>query len=148
MENKQPVMLLTPEFGGLKVLNFNSSSPWFYPVSGFDAVLGQDENGRPMLVKNRGNHYFSTLLNLPLTLWAELMTRSGVFRYTDSFEDPLWVGNDVVFLHARTGGQKQIRLPKGTRMRAIIGPLQGTLESLQAWEAVSSQTYGFIIEKS
>jgi hypothetical protein len=59
----------------------------------------------------------------------------------------LWIGNDLVFLYAATGGAKKIRLPDGLRMRAIIGPLSGVFESGRVWQAVPGMTYGFLLEK-
>lgn len=59
--------------------------------------------------------------------------------------DPLWIGNDVVFLHAKTGGMKSIQLPPGMKMRAISGPFQGEFRSGEFWNAEAGQTYGFLV---
>jgi hypothetical protein len=130
--------------------NFNGA-PHFYAESGYDEVLGRNEAGRPVVVKKNSpggaTHIFSTLPDLPKEFLSNLVSKAGVFRYTDSQSDPLWIGNDLVFLYAVTGGAKQIRLPDGLRMRAIIGPLSGVFESGQSWQAVPGMTYGFLVEK-
>lgn len=147
--SQQPEMTTTAEFGNLRCVNYNTSAPWFYPVSGFQAVLGSDAAGKPMLVKTAidgATHYFSTLMNLPMPLYAGLMERAGVRCYADTFDDPLWIGNDVLFLHAKTGGVKHFRLPPGTRLRAIVGPFEGVLEAGKGFTAVAGQTYGFLVE--
>ena len=70
-----------------------------------------------------------------------------VFCFTDFLSDPLWIGNDLIFLHAATGGEKQIHLPEGLRMQAVIGPLKGDFRSGQKWNAVAGLTYGFLVFK-
>lgn len=147
--SRQPEMTTAKEFGSLRCVNYNSSAPWFYPVSGFETVLGSDATGNPMLVKTTvdgATHYFSTLMNLPLPVYAGLMARANVHRYAERFDDPMWIGNDVLFLHAKTGGVKRFRLPAGTRLRAIVGPFEGVLEAGASFSAVAGQTYGFVVE--
>ena len=145
-----PEMFLEDGWGVKQCAAFNSLSPWFYAKSGFDSVIGKDQSGRPMLVSfKRGNsiHYFSTLLNLPMPLYRAIGERAGVHIYNQTSSDPMWIGNDVVFLHAKSSGEKSIILSPGTRMRAIIGPVEGSFESAHTWKAVAGQTYGFLIEK-
>jgi hypothetical protein len=97
------------------------------------------------VIKEAGGakHIFSTLPDLPREVLGDLISEAGVFRYTDSLADPLWIGNDLIFLHAATAGEKQIRLPQNLRLRAIIGPLEGEYFSDQAWNAKAGLTYGF-----
>ena len=126
-------------------------SPWFYPESGFGAVLGRDSSGRPMLVeveKAGATHLFSTLPALPAEVLRHLAGRSGAHLYTPDAGDPVWVGNDVLFLHAATGGKKSVVLPPGTRMRGLIGPHKDEVfESGEKWDAEAGSTHGFLIEK-
>ena len=127
-----------------------NGAPHFYPESGYNKVLGRNESERPVLVMKNSSgakHIFSALPDLPKELMGELMTQAGVFLYTDSTSDPLWVGNDLVFLHAATGGPKKIRIPQNLRMRAIIGSLEGEYSSGQTWNAEAGLTYGFLIFK-
>ncbi len=126
-------------------------APHFYVESGYDEVLGRNEAGKPVVVMKKSpggaTHIFSTLPDLPKEFLAGLVARAGVFRYTESVADPLWIGNDLVFLHAATGGEKRIRLPEGLKMRAIIGPLSGEFASDQPWHAEAGLTYGFQVFK-
>lgn len=124
------------------------SAPHFYPESGYDEVLGSNVDGRPVLVRknlNGANHIFSTLPDLPKEILAKLINSAGVFRFTENQNDPLWIGNDLVFVYAAIGGSKQINLPQGLRMRAIIGPLQGEFRSGQNWQAIAGLVYGFLV---
>lgn len=142
-------MVICPEIGGGMCSSWNSSAPWFYVESGYDKVLGRDAAGQAMLVEKKINgvtHYFSTLPNLPDTLMQNLAEKSGVHVYGNS-GDPLWIGNDVIFLHAKSGGEKAIILRPGTRMKAIVGPFSGELESEEKFNAIAGQTYGFLITK-
>ena len=60
----------------------------------------------------------------------------------------MWVGNDVVFLHAVKGGKKRIVLPDGTRMRGIVGPYKDhVFASGEAWHAEAGRTCGFLVER-
>lgn len=147
---QQPKLRLAPGWGVTECVNANTASPWFYPVGGFEDVVGRDEQNRPALVKfqrNGATHYFSTLLNLPVPVLRTMAEKAGVRFYSPGMTDSMWIGNDVVFLHARSGGEKRIDLPPGTRLRGIIGPLQGKLlKSGQPWQAEAAQTYGFLVE--
>ena len=126
-------------------------SPWFYPESGFDEVLGRDEAGRPLLVACRrdgATHIFSTLPALPPEVLRNLAKRAGARCYTPDAGDPVWVGNDVVFLHAAAGGMKSILLEPGTRMRGLIGPHRGKVfRSGEKWYAEAGSTHGFLVYK-
>ncbi len=125
-----------------------SGAPHFYPESGYDSVLGRNAAGKPVLVMKKiggAVHLFSTLSDLPKEVVSGLVSRAGVFRYTESLEDPLWIGNDLVFLYAAHGGEKKIRLPEGLRMRAVIGPLKGEFSSGEGWKAEGGLTYGFLV---
>jgi len=125
-------------------------SPRFYPVAGFDEVLGRNRQNKPLVVVKKLNgatHIFSTLPDLPLEMLDMIREKAGVFSYTENGYDPLWIGNDLLFLIAKKGGTKKINLPLGTRMKALIGPLSGTFESGESWQAEPGMTYGFLIEK-
>ena len=126
-------------------------SPWFYPESGFDELLGRDDAGRPMLTgvgKDGARHIFSTLPALPVEVLRQLAERAGVRFYTPDTGDPVWVGNDVIFLHAATGGKKSIVLPPGTRMRGLLGPHRGEVFGSGAkWDAEAGSTHGFLVYK-
>jgi hypothetical protein len=146
----RPEMTCTPEYGSIKCANYNATEPWFLPESGFDAVVGSDAKGRPLMVRKKiGNatHYFTSLMNLPEALYSKIMMESGVFRYMDTIEDQCWIGNDVFFLYACTNGAKKPNLPAGCKARAIIGPFKGTLKAGESFDAVAGMTYGFIIER-
>ena len=133
-----------------KYASLFNGAPHFYPEKGYDTVLGSNESGRPVVVVKKSDgakHIFSALPDLPKEIIGDLMTQAGVSRYTDSMSDPLWIGNDLVFLHAAAGGAKKIRIPQNLRMRAIIGPLSGVFESEQSWNAVAGLSYGFLVEK-
>ena len=73
--------------------------------------------------------------------------KAGVWRYRQELHDPCWIGNDVLFIHAVTDGAKAFHLPRGMRLRAIVGPWTGTLSDGQAFPAVPGMTYGFLMEK-
>ena len=125
-------------------------APWFYAESGFDRVLGCDAKGTPLVVSVRrggANHIFSTLPSLPVDLLRKLAAEAGAHLYTPDADDPVWVGNDVVFLHAVKGGKKRIMLRKGTRLRGIVGPHKGkTFSSGESWTAEAGRTCGFLVE--
>jgi len=145
-----PRLTLKPGAGVETVVNFNTSGPWFIPVSGFDEVLGSLADGSPGLVKWQRNgtvHYFSTLMNLPPEVVQALAEKAGVHIYAKT-GDPVLIGNDVVALHAKTSGKKKILLPEGYTMRAILGPLKGEeFCSGEAFEAIAGQTYVFQVLK-
>lgn len=145
-----PEMRLEAGWGLQFCRNPNRTAPFFYPVAGYDEVIGRRAgDGKPMLVRKvigGATHYFATQLALPNELIRAIAARAGVHLYHDG-GDPLWAGNDVVFLHARTGGDKSISLPPGTRMRAIIGPVEGVYASGAPWPAKAGLTYGFLVEK-
>ena len=134
-------------FGGAEWTTLRRSAPWFVPVSGFDAVLGRDENGAPALVvvkRNGATHYFSMLPDLPVAVIRELAKRSGVRLYTSDTRDPVWIGNDLVFIHTATPGAKRVTTPPGTKLRRILGALpKDEYASGEAWEAEAGRTYGF-----
>jgi hypothetical protein len=124
------------------------NAPHFYPEGGYDEVLGRNAGGRPVLVRKslRGaRHIFSTLPDLPRETLAEIINSADVFRFTENQNDPLWIGNDLVFLYAATGGVKQVNLPDGLRMKSIIGPLKGEFRSGQKWQATAGLVYGFLV---
>ena len=144
-----PVMKTVAPLPELSCTVTTPFAPWFYPERGFDAVEGRDETGRPLLVacrKDGATHHFSTLPALPPEVLRHLAERAGARLYTPDAGDPVWVGNDVIFLHAATGGKKSILLPPGTRMRGLLGPHKGEVfESGASWEAEAGSTHGFLV---
>lgn len=146
----RPVLKLKPGFRVKEAVNFNTTNPWFIPVSGFDEVLGTLSDGSPGLVKWQKDgvtHYFSTLMNLPPSLIQVLAERANVHVYAKG-GDPVLAGNDVVALHAKSSGAKRILLPASCRMRAVLGPIKGEFSSGEVFEAKSGQTYVFQVYKS
>ena len=141
---------MTHEYGAIECESAHATSPCFYPVSGFDAVVGKDASGAPLMVVKRigaATHFFTTLTNLPIPLWSILLDKAGVWRYRpQATKDQHWIGNDVLFLHAVTNGEKRLRLRDGHHARAIIGPFKGTLKDAETFTARSGMTYGFVVE--
>jgi hypothetical protein len=128
--------------------NTNATGPWFLPVKGFDSILAETANKQPAMVQwqhNSVKHYFSPIGNLPPKLLSYIAGKSGVHIYSNS-GDPMHIGNDVVFLHAKTAGTKSIILPDGCFMQSIYGPLKGRIQSGQKWNAVAGRTYGFVVK--
>ena len=126
------------------------SGPWFWPKSGFSSVLGRNEAGEPALVSwnSRGiHHYYSSLMHLPVSILRQIAGEAGVHIYNAEAGDPMHIGNDVVFLHAKTSGPKAVLLPAGQQLRAIAGSIQGIFHSGQSWPARAGQSYGFVVEK-
>ena len=147
---RRPKMRFDAKFGNREVMNLNTSAPWFYPVSGFDTVVAKGRDGRPMMVKWQKDgvtHYFSTVMNLPPEIIRTIAAEAGVFLYNAPGGDIIYAGNDVVFLHAKTEGKKQLLLPRGGRLRGILGPLTGVeLKSGEFFNAKAGETYGFLAE--
>ncbi|MBR4518623.1 MAG: beta-galactosidase [Victivallales bacterium] len=144
-----PEMTTTPQYGNVRCVNFAESGPWFLPVAGFNEVVATALDGAPMMVKKTiGNatHYYCALMNLPPEAYVTILDKIGLHRFYLGLHDPVWTGNDVVFLHAGIGGPKQLNLRPGTHARAIIGPFQGTLRNGDTFEAVAGMTYGFLLE--
>ena len=124
-------------------------TPVFYPQEGFGEVLARDDSAQPLVVgwKNgEVQHYFSSLPELPNFLYRFIGEKAGVFIYDSGADDPAWIGNDVYFLHAKSDGERALKLPPGLRLRAIIGPFKGSLNSREKWRVHAGQTYGFLVE--
>ena len=151
LDKAKPSMTLIPEFGSLKCVNNNVSSPWFYPVSGFDRVIGKNAAGKPTLVEKKINgatHYFSTLTNLPVEFYAKLMEKNNIRRYSKVLnKDQYWIGNDVLFLHATGSGERALELPEGCYAKGIAGPVPEKIQSGEKFKVRSGMTYGFQIIK-
>ena len=128
-------------------VTLRKSAPWFVPVSGFDEVLGRDENGDPALVsvkRNGATHIFSMLPDLPKGVIRELAKRAGAHLYTPDVRDPVWIGNDLVFVHTATAGEKRISLPPGMKLKRLLGGLEkDEYSGGSAWRAEAGRTYGF-----
>ena len=77
---------------------------------------------------------------------AAVADMAGIFRYSRNLNDPVWVGNDLIFIHSASPGKKQITLPEGVRMRSIIGPVEGVFKSGECWEMEPGMTCGFLLE--
>lgn len=134
---------------GGRVRNVNRTAPWFYPVDGFTEILARDAKGKPGAVAwSRGpvRHLFSMVPNLSPEILTPLLAGAGVHRYSDSF-DPVHIGNDLLFLYAKSSGPKTLHLPPGTRAKAILGPFKGIVKSGEPFPARAGQCYGFLIEK-
>ena len=151
LEEQCPVMTTTPEWGAIECRANHATAPIFVPVAGFDQVLGRDAAERPLMVLKRlggSAHYFTALPNLPTALYARILDRAAVRRYRkEPGRDQYWIGNDLLFLHAATNGDKRLALPRGLRARAIAGPFQGTLRDGDAFPARAGMTYGFLVER-
>lgn len=149
MGMKRPEMFLE---NGESHANPNVCQPFFYPVSGFDEVIGRDAGGRPMLVKKtlRGAvHYYATQLDLPVTLIADIARKAGVGLYAAPGADRWWIGNDIAAVYVVDGGEKSITLPAGTHLEQIIGPQlpKQVLGSGEKFPAAAGQTYIFLVKR-
>ncbi len=133
-----------------KCINFTRTFPWFVPVSGFEKVYGTSDDNRPALVewnKNGVRNIFSTLMNLPPELLKEIARDSGLHIYSES-DDPVLVGNDVIALHAKSGGTKKLNTLPGTILVPILGPHKKVLKSGEEFETVAGRTYIFHVQKN
>ena len=146
---RRPRVKMTKEWGGKIGVAARTLSPWFMPVSGYDEVLGVDDRGDPVLVRVRRNgatHYISTLTNLPIETLREMAKRSGVHLYTADTNDPAWIGSDTVFIHTATAGPKRITLPRGRRLKRLVGALDKEFfDSGEEWRGEAGRTYGFLV---
>ena len=68
-------------------------------------------------------------------------------NYSRNLSDPMWIGNDLLFVHSGSTGAKRIQLPSGVQMRAIIGPVKGVFKSGEPWQMEPGTTCGFLLEK-
>ena len=106
---------------GTKMLsNVIASRPWFYPVSGFDKILGTDRENNPVLVQKRRhnvNHYFSTLTTPHVDILRELIRRAGVHMYSHDSRHIMHIGNDVIFITDTGDGTTSVNLPAGRKLR-------------------------------
>ena len=147
---KQPLtMKLEQAFGGKTIFHRIATGPWFPITGGYDEVIGTSPDGEVLAAGRRDgkrNLWFSTFPNLPPDLLKRLARRAGVQIYSNS-EDPVRIGNDFIFLQAKTGGNKAINLPDGYRIRGVIGPLKDVLASGEKWRAEPGITYGFQVFK-
>lgn len=150
LEKTRPEMLTSSDFGSITCENNNEIAPIFLPVSGFDAVIGNNQSGQPMMVAKNlagSTHYFTALTNLPMQLYARILEKADVHRYSNIVNtDQYWIGNDVLFIHASTNGDKTFVLPAGRKARGFVGPFMETLKSDDSFKARAGMTYGFIIE--
>lgn len=146
---RRPRIKVAKEWGGALGVNSRNLSPWFMPVSGYDEVLGVDDHGDPVLVcvrRNGATHYISTLTNLPIGTLREMAKRAGVHLYTADTRDPAWIGSDLVFIHTATAGTKRVTVPRGRRLKRLVGALDKEfLDSGEEWRGEAGRTYGFLV---
>ena len=77
---------------------------------------------------------------------AAIARRAGVHLYIPDTRDPAWIGNDLVFIHTATAGEKRITVPRGRALKRLVGPLgKDFLRSGEAWRGEAGETYGFLI---
>ncbi|MGN0866608.1 MAG: hypothetical protein ACI4SG_02885 [Oligosphaeraceae bacterium] len=150
-EETRPAATTTPPFGILRCENRGASSVWFPPVEGFSQVVAQDDRGTPWVVGKEiqgATHYYSALMNLPRDFYQLLLRKTGVWQYADNQDDDqFWIGNDLLFLYTRTGGDKTLQLPPDMTAEAILGPFSGTLTpENNSFPALPAQTYGFLLK--
>ena len=93
-------------------------------------------------------HYFATQLALPIELLAELAEKAGVRRYADNLADQWWIGNDTITLYAVSSGSRTVRLPAELKMEALVGPLQGSFQNGDTFNAIAGQAYLFWVKPS
>lgn len=147
----QPDIRLSAEWGSHSGHNLNITGPWFYPVGNYDKVLGKDKANQAVLVSKKmkkSTHYLSTLTNLPMEFYAKLFRDCGVHSYLKTQKDAVWVGNNVLFVYAKSDGRKTLALPENCQAKGFIGPFSGVLNNNGSFEAVAGQTYGFILQKA
>lgn len=149
LKTRMWILQTSPEFGNEKVYPFLTTSPWFLPVKGFDTVAGKSFDGQPLIVGKKLSAeqtlWFSAFPNPPVKMLREMARQAGARIWTATY-DPVFVGNDFVFLHARTGGEKQLLLSAGTRAEQFVGPKTEFNEQSNKWNAVAGRTYGFKIK--
>ena len=146
---RRPEMILDD---GSSWFNPTACEPFFYPVSGFDEVLGRDGRNRPMLVRRQlrgATHYYATQLVLPVSLIAGFARRAGVHFYAAPSDDKWWIGNDIAAVYVVEAGEKAIVTPPGTHLEQIAGPKlkRATVASGEKFPAVAGQTYIFLVRK-
>ncbi|MBR6373075.1 MAG: beta-galactosidase [Victivallales bacterium] len=139
----------TLQLNGATLTSSYKGAPHFYAQEGYDEVLGKNSKGQAVIVEKQlgdARHIFSTLPSLPGRILRQFAEKSKVFCYGPYGSDQWWIGNDVIFLHAATGGTKTVRLPFNAKMEAVIGPLRGIVQG-NTWQASPGLTYGFRIVK-
>ena len=149
MEKPSREMNFNEELGRRTWACWRTVSPVFYPREGYGEVLARNNADQPVVVGWRigeTQHYFSAIPELPNFLYRFIGEKAGVFVYDCGADDPAWIGNDVYFIHAKSDGERALQLPKGLRLRAIIGPFKGCLKSGEKWRVRAGQTYGFLVE--
>lgn len=143
-------MVTNNDFGGVSCVNDDEIAPIFQPVSGFDLVIGKNQHGEPMMVAKKlagSTHYFTALTNIPNALYVEILKKAGVHTYCKTVnKDQYWIGNDVLFIHASSSGDKAFHLPAGRKARGIAGPFKGSLKQGDVFKGRAGMTYGFIVE--
>jgi hypothetical protein len=137
-----------PAWGGGRAEVAAAVGPWFLPVADAGCeVLARGQDGEATAVSRRDGRRtisFSAIPNLPPRCLRRMARSAGAWIYADT-GDPVTVGNDLLFLHTKTGGDKTIRLPRGRRLRPLIGPIPHGVRAGSPWEARAGQTYGFTV---
>ena len=128
MNYSSPVCIPVPGSGIKGYGSTISSNPWFYPVSGFDKVLGVSADKRPVLVKKVTNGvtvYFSTLTAPGLETLRKIAKDAGVHIYSTDIRHALHIGNDILTIVPNADGEAVINLPAGKKLHGFIGEYTG-----------------------
>jgi hypothetical protein len=150
-EKRTMSMIMDATWGGGTITLPTATGPWFLPVVTNAAVevMGHAGDGQALMVRRKDGGrsvWFSVIPNLPPSLLRRIAQDAGVWIYAEG-EDPLHIGNDLIFLHAKTTGEKRIRLPFEGRLRPLLGPVEHPVASGEAWLARPPLTYGFVVER-
>jgi len=128
MNYSSPVCIPAPGSGIKGYGSTISSNPWFYPVSGFDKILGVSADKRPVLVKKVTNGvtvYFSTLTAPGLETLRKIAKDAGVHVYSTDIRHALHIGNDTLTIVPNADGEAVINLPAGKKLHGFIGEYKG-----------------------
>ncbi|MBT9138408.1 MAG: hypothetical protein DDT31_00968 [Syntrophomonadaceae bacterium] len=148
-EERTMIMKTGVEWGEKVIKCMAKTGPWFVIDDKFVVVTGQSHDELPIFgYRQEGQRriWFSAIPNLPPSLFRQIAEKAGVWIYSRT-GDPLHIGNDLIFLHAKDNGEKQINLPFAAKLRPIVGPLRKSIRSGEIWTAKAGFTYGFLVEK-
>ena len=146
-ERRPLSMDVTEPWGGMSVRCDTPTGPWFLPEAHGLEVIARAPTGEALMVRRQDGQrsvWFSTIPNLPPRLLRRVAEEAGVWIYARG-DDPLHVGNDLIFLHAKSFGEKTLLLPDGMTLKPIIGPHMDSLSSGEPWTAYAPRTYGFVV---
>jgi hypothetical protein len=164
MRDKRSPMsaVLSGEWGGETISCQANTSPWFVIEDPAAVIAGKGDGAVPLvgyremvskqkwydIFSSNGKSrkvWFSSIPNPSPVFLRKIAADAGVQIYSDS-GDPLHIGDDLIFLHAKKSGMKKIILPEGLSLRPIIGPLKN-ISSDNNWQAQAGCTYGFLVVK-